>query len=474
MKDFFPVSKTIDMIKLKDFEESNKLPSDNYKELLRILQQTKEHLQIGVKVPPMYRKKGLMKFVAKIVAKIYLRIAKITTRDQIIVNNNFFDVINNLISEVGRLENLFNEDKKIRAKNEYQFMIDAINGLQSKISNLENELTSLKKVIDNIELKNFEEISLLSKEVNHFKDHIMENDIKVDQISSSFSANYEKEVKEIAEKINIWTSKINEISYAVYKNQVNIRHQERRLNVTLDELKRKNVETNKLVAIQNSLDREFLDTMYVHFEDAFRGSRAEIKDRLKYYLPSINCMEKNSLILDIGCGRGEWLELLTENGFDPTGIDLNSAMIEICKENHLNSLQVDAFSYLSSLPDNYLDMITAFHVIEHIPFPQQITFLNEIYRVLKPNGFIILETPNPKNVLVGSGNFYCDPTHNNPVFPETLHFLLEYLGYSELMIHYLNDMDIIKIPALDSDVVSNRINSLFYGAQDYSITGCKK
>lgn len=115
-----------------------------------------------------------------------------------------------------------------------------------------------------------------------------------------------------------------------------------------------------------------LDGFYAAFEDRFRGSREEITEKLKVYLPIIaeaQVGSQDSPILDVGCGRGEWLELLRESRYTARGIDINTVMIEQCLARELEVIESDIIAHLQSLPDASLGAVTGFHIIEHLPFP---------------------------------------------------------------------------------------------------------
>lgn len=181
------------------------------------------------------------------------------------------------------------------------------------------------------------------------------------------------------------------------------------------------------------IDKNF----YRAFEDAHRGPRDVIKKRLHIYTPFIKpFLDFNHppRAVDLGCGRGEWLELLTESGFDAIGVDLDEGMLRGCNELGLKTLHQDAIAYLKSLPDNSQAVISAFHMIEHIPFEDIKTLVEHALRVLQPGGILILETPNPENIVVGSSNFYVDPTHNKPIPPLLLAFIPEYYGYARVKV----------------------------------------
>lgn len=219
-----------------------------------------------------------------------------------------------------------------------------------------------------------------------------------------------------------------------------------------------------------------LDSLYVFLEDNLRGRRDEIKKRLQVYLPVIkksNAGLKNSPILDIGCGRGEWLELLKETSLYASGLDLNKIMIRICKEQGLNAVEGEALSFLKNMSNDSLGAVTCFHLIEHYGFEFLVTLLKEILRVLKPGGLVILETPNPDNVLVGSRNFYLDPTHNKPLPSPLIKLVLESCGFSKVKIMCLNPYEDDARIKNDDFETSKRFNDYFYGPQDYAVIGYK-
>jgi O-antigen chain-terminating methyltransferase len=217
-----------------------------------------------------------------------------------------------------------------------------------------------------------------------------------------------------------------------------------------------------------------LDAFYFAFEERFRGSREEINRRLEVYLPRLREAQiapGDSLILDLGCGRGEWLELLRDNGYRARGIDLNRVVIEQCQSRGLEVLEGDVIAYLQSMPDDSVAVITGFHIIEHLPFEILVKLLNEAFRVLRQRGLVIFETPNPANVLVGSCNFYFDPTHRNPLPSLMTQFLVQYCGFAEVEILNLNPSTETAI--CEDSEIAKRFNECFYGPMDYAIIGYK-
>ncbi|MDJ0633122.1 MAG: methyltransferase domain-containing protein [Xenococcaceae cyanobacterium MO_188.B29] len=289
------------------------------------------------------------------------------------------------------------------------------------------------------------------------------------QILESYVINLEQKSVTNVKKVEYLEQ---QISYL--KSELN--QQKRLVANFLEEAKKRLSEPSEQKQLETVIEEEshLLDAFYVAFEDRFRGSREEIIDRQKLYLPYLaesKLDQKNSLILDIGCGRGEWLELLQDRGYKAKGIDLNRVMVEQCRARNLDAIEGNAVAYIKSLPDASLGAITGFHIIEHIPFEALIQLFDEALRVLHSGGLVIFETPNPNNILVGSCNFYFDPTHRNPLPSEMIGFVAESRGLHSVNIINLN-------PVLDEEQLQKSdlpkpLDRYFYGAQDYAIIGYK-
>lgn len=174
------------------------------------------------------------------------------------------------------------------------------------------------------------------------------------------------------------------------------------------------------------------DWFYRAFEDRYRGSREVIRERLKVYLPFVEALDRAAGVtaLDLGCGRGEWLELLGENGFAAVGVDLDEGMLAACRERGLQVVTGDAVAQLRAHKDASVAVVSAFHLVEHIPFEQLKKLIKEALRVLRPGGLLILETPNPENLVVGTSSFYDDPSHVRPLSPKLLGFLVEFCEFA--------------------------------------------
>ena len=254
--------------------------------------------------------------------------------------------------------------------------------------------------------------------------------------------------------------------------------QEHRLGILLEEARKRLPEPFDEHQLQQFVDvKDHLeDSWYFSLEERFRGSRGELKERLSVYLPTVkeaNAGGPDRLILDLGCGRGEWLELLKEEKLTAQGVDIKVTMVEECRQRGLDVIQDDVFDYLESLPDENLGGITAFHLVEHLPHRFQIKLLNEMVRILKSGGIAILETPNPENLQVGSCNFYLDPTHQQPLPPLLARFMAEQCGLCRVEMRPLHPYGRGSMIPQDGSELAARVNHLFYGPQDYALIGYK-
>jgi len=172
---------------------------------------------------------------------------------------------------------------------------------------------------------------------------------------------------------------------------------------------------------------------YVGFEDRFRGSESAIRARLSDY---VSYFEGQSNVLDVGCGRGEFLGLLKEKGVSSKGIDLNPEMIEVCRARGFDAIVADARSYLQGIPDESLGGLIAVQVIEHLEPAYLTQMLALAFDKVRPGGKVVLETINPACWVAFFESFIRDLTHVKPIHPDTLQYLLQASGFSNVEIVY--------------------------------------
>lgn len=217
-------------------------------------------------------------------------------------------------------------------------------------------------------------------------------------------------------------------------------------------------------------DNHQLDSYYRAFEEKFRGSEEDIYKRLKKAYGKVLSVSPKTLldetVIDIGCGRGELLKLYKEFGIKALGLDLNQSMVERCIELGYEAKQADALLYLKGLESSSIAGVSGIHFVEHIPFESLYVLLNECFRVLKPGGFILFETPNPENITVGAFSFWYDSSHLKPVPPDVLQFVAQYTGFNEaeiIRLHPVPNSPVTKSSGLQQ--VFSRIN----GPRDYAV-----
>ena len=220
-----------------------------------------------------------------------------------------------------------------------------------------------------------------------------------------------------------------------------------------------------------------LDELYPAFQDRFRGDEDEVRRRLAVYLEDAVAASTGLGALDVGPGRGEWMCLLAERGVAATGVDENAEQAARSRARGLDVVHGDAVEHLRGLPPGSLDVVTAFHVVEHLHVDTLLALLHAAHEALRPGGRLLLETPHPSNLVMAACNFYLDPTHRHPLPPALVSFLLSACGFVDLEVRPLHpkeqaDLDGLVLPGVDpavSALVAEALSKAFFGPQDYGV-----
>ncbi|MCL6753610.1 methyltransferase domain-containing protein [Nostoc sp. CCCryo 231-06] len=377
------------------------------------------------------------KFNAKL-QKFILRAINFLFKDQREVNLN---LINSLKESVALNRQLIEQITTLKVQ-----MDERLDTLDGSVQKLDGSFKSIDTLVNSF-LSTFQEmLDAINIRVQEINEHLGIVDTQMQGINERFISTDTR----IQTRDELY---IRNDSYL--KND--LIQQKRLITMFLEEARKCLPEPFSQEHLQSFVNenQHFLDAFYVAFEDQFRGSREDIFNSLKVYLPLIEEAKigtPESPIVDVGCGRGEWLELLRETGYTARGIDINRVMLEQCRSRGLEVIEADVIAYLRSLPDGSLGAVTGFHIIEHLPFETLVQLFDETVRVLKPGGLVVFETPNPRNILVGSGDFYRDPTHKNPIHPDTISFIAESRGlinskscfFEEIdgIVHLMNSLEI--------------------------------
>jgi 2-polyprenyl-3-methyl-5-hydroxy-6-metoxy-1,4-benzoquinol methylase len=206
---------------------------------------------------------------------------------------------------------------------------------------------------------------------------------------------------------------------------------------------------------------------YGRFAERFRGSEEYVKAGQRVYLPYFaGCRS----VLDIGCGRGEFLEMLRDAGVPARGIDLSEESVALCRHKGLEAEIADLYDYLTDLPEAALDGIFCSQVVEHLPPERLPEMIKLAASRLSRNGVIAIETPNPECLAIFATHFYLDPTHTRPVPHALLAFYLEEFGFGNIEVRRL-------APAMESmaslSSLPQDFRDAFFGSLDYAILGRK-
>ena len=199
------------------------------------------------------------------------------------------------------------------------------------------------------------------------------------------------------------------------------------------------------------------DALYVSLEDRFRGDAQIVAQRQSEYIPFVSTVASPSTpVLDLGCGRGEWLLLLKEKNIASIGIDSNNAAVAECTALGLEVKKAELLSTLNATPSNSLGAVTMFQVLEHLPFNLVVEVIRESLRVLIPGGIFIGEIPNCETLRVGASTFWIDPTHQRPLYPAVLEFIAAQVGFQSVEGKYSSPLS----PAPDLESVPEDIASV--------------
>jgi SAM-dependent methyltransferase len=220
---------------------------------------------------------------------------------------------------------------------------------------------------------------------------------------------------------------------------------------------------------------------YVAFEERFRGSLEEIRRKLSDY---VSCFSGAAPVLDLGCGRGEFLDLLREAGLEGMGIDANQDMVARCRERGLSAEVGDVLEFVAAREPGSAGGIFAAQFVEHLPPRVLGGFLESCHRALRPGGRLVLETVNPRSLVALVEAFYRDLTHEKPLHPETLAFILRAAGFRDVSLRYASPVPerarLLPLTAAEAGTAAStlnqnfeKLNAFLFGDQDYAAIATK-
>ena len=380
---------------------------------------------------------------------------------------------------VERIENL--EEAKIKLNEKVENLEEARLKLNEKVENLEEARIELNERIENLE----EDRKKLNEKVENLEEDKVKLNEKVENLDEKVLSLYEKtrhmdEIANAFKEILIYEEE-NKRQYENIKSQVEengrieeitanrLRRIERSIKYNCDDIsKTQKIEINH---------PESIDMDYFLFESKYRGSNAEIKNRQNVYL---EYFKDKTNVLDIGCGRGEFVELLLENSIGVVGIDINRDNINYCADKGLPVKYAEALEYLQHCDNSSLGGVFMAQVAEHLETNDFITLIRLVRKKLQVGAYFIVETINPQSLIVFTESYFMDPSHTKMIHPLTMKFLIETEGFSSIKLLYLSPVEEKhKLPAIicednyknfeSFNSAVSRLNDLIYGCRDYAV-----
>ncbi len=383
------------------------------------------------------------KFVKRVIRKTLKFLLYPITQQQTTFNEHVVRCLN-AVRDYMSDKKQKNEKDIADMKQQYEKEKEEVRKLAEQTKELKMELLKLRMQGENLE----KIVSAHTEELLRVYDEVQKKFVTIDQETDAISAGMAKLVVDnlFPKFIKCEQANGENINYGISRN-----------------------ENDSYIAID-----------YFTFQNAFRGTRTTIKQRQSIYLPYFES-EKDLPVLDIGCGRGEFLQLLKENKIPAFGIDLYSEYVVEGALHDLDIRQGDGIAFLQNTDLKFSGIMVS-QVVEHISFEQLQILCKAAYEKLQQNAYLVIETPNPMSVAVFTNSFYLDPTHQRPVHPLMLQYLLKEIGFSDVQIVFTEASKMEGLPMIKSDAIDNleelnagiqRVSDMLFGSQDYAVIAKK-
>lgn len=430
----------------------------------------------------------------KIIGKLIVRLKRIARHclkwyiDPIVEQQNEFNgsltasvnaIYNNDVVAEQFMQQAF--AKIVDQENKLNKQAEELTGAFNEIEKLTQVVESLKKDIHHLDTKQTE-IEDKTLEIEGKTTTIKNKALAIEEELKLQGSTHEQAIKNLSQEINEeLVSKMSQVDDTIEKTQENIHYLTYKFNkAKKDGIKVELVKAKEKLKEEKLKVKDNVELDYFLFENKFRGAEKSIKKNQEYYLPYF---ENKKNILDIGCGRGEFLELMNEKNIPANGVDVYDEFVEYCKDKGLKAVVDDALSYVRTQPDNSIDGIFMSQVAEHLENDYLLNLVAVCYEKMEKGSYFIAETPNPTNLSTFTSSFYLDPSHVKPVHPETFKFMLEYVGFKDVQIIYTESSKSgYRLPLLNASGASNLeefnsgINCLsdaLMGSLDYAVIARK-
>ncbi|MCI8510952.1 MAG: class I SAM-dependent methyltransferase [Lachnospiraceae bacterium] len=368
---------------------------------------------------------------------------------------------------------------------ELKTLCERLEQLEKKFEQYENDMEIWQEDIRN----NHAEMQRQKQLMDKFTENIRNNNVKIDTYSVNLRNNNNLMQSHIGtfESYTINLRNNNQLMQLLESSVSGLKQQMDFLERGLINLEKKysrneqaSCVTRRDKPVQASLETETLKYRsidYLDFESHFRGSRFEITERQKQYLSYYKGCKN---VIDIGCGCGEFLELLENNDIVGVGVDTYEDFVVYCHTLGLNAVLDDGIHYLKTV--NGTDGLFLGQVVEHLTIEQILELCDLAYEKLERSRYIVIETPNPTSLAIYANAFYVDPSHTRPVHPLTLEYFLRKSGFRNIRIVYTENSRLAGIPSLKGEAIENlnefnhaiqKASDMLFGSQDYAVIAQK-
>lgn len=394
-----------------------------------------------------------------------------------------------LLTRVEELEEL----NRVSAQ-QLEEVMTAVTHIQDKWNTQENQMQALMELVEKQGVQYIDEKILeLSTEFHReLEDRSVQHRIELVDVSEQChreledkSVQHRIELAEVSEHCHRELAEVSaqhsaDLGYFSIKYDENLDYIGYQINKLSGKAPAPFAPSNHVASADEVSQSNAVDLDYFKFENQFRGSRKSIKESQQFYL---QYFEGKKAVLDLGCGRGEFLELLKDNQIVGKGVDLYPDFVGYCNYKALDVQLGDAIEYLEQLEEESIDGLFCSQMVEHIETAQILRLCTAAYQKLQSGCYVVLETPNPTCLGIYKNWFYVDPTHQKPIHPKFLEFALREAGFKHIELIYTeSSKEQYRLPLLNGSHIENLaqfndginlLTDIIFGSQDYALIGRK-
>ena len=321
-----------------------------------------------------------------------------------------------------------------------------------------------------------ERIGLLQGDLERSGEHLRALEVKVDHAHERVSEG-DQRIEVFGERVGLLQEDLERSGEHLRALEGKVGHAHERVSEGDQHLKAldNSIQLARRRSGQSDSDLLKLDNWYQDLQALHRGAPEAVLEVQKSYTAHFNeraWLQAAGPVVDLGCGRGEWLSLLAQEGWMTRGVDSSEEAVREARERGLDVELGDLVEFLETCPENSLSGVTAFQVIEHLPFGRIMALMHTAFRALIPGGILLLDTPNPENLQVSTYSFWLDPTHRHPIPPPLIMDLSYHVGFRDGSVLRKNPFPQWREQERGTSL-EGEVAYRLYGPQDYALLAYK-